>query len=347
MASEPAASIAAAADDMAMVSVEKQEFEIPNVIAQMVAADASETYVFKQFNYTVDKHVKFDVTASDNWQSLTDILVWAQKETNSCRDATYQQFLKEVVSRAKKGHYIFRDDDTLRPEDPTSVWFRAKPGWKDIMGRNLAESEFLEHVRPIVKALGKYMHQTYKNHPGEAMTKTWDHQDLIDKILQNTWKHRDPPNFGWTVDKMHRALSYDATTYESDPTAHTCKFLDWNNVVGYHLEKDFDPTKPKGEWAQPAQGKGWQQQAASGSGSWVEPAAKGKGKGPGKYAKDKGTDSAYNREDDTSMGSAGWKPGASSNWTEWSPSPSSWEDQGHNQKGNKRKGANEKYDGQQ
>ena len=77
----------------------------------MVAADASDTYQFKNFIYTVDKHVKFDVTAADTWQSLNDTFDWAKKETNSCQDATYQQFLKEVVFRAKKGHYIFNDED--------------------------------------------------------------------------------------------------------------------------------------------------------------------------------------------------------------------------------------------
>ena len=75
--------------------------------------------------------------------------------------------------------------------------------------------------------------------------------------------------------------------------------------VNYHLEKDFDPNKPHGEWAQAAQGKGQKQQAGSDWSSWEAPAAKGKGKGPSKNAQDKGTESAYNREDDTSMGSTG------------------------------------------
>ena len=56
MEPEPAASTAAASTEEATAPAVPQEFEIPAIIAQMVAADASETYVFKQFNYTVDKH---------------------------------------------------------------------------------------------------------------------------------------------------------------------------------------------------------------------------------------------------------------------------------------------------
>ena len=347
MEPESAASTAAASTETAIVPEVPQEFEIPDLIAQMVAADASDTYQFKNFIFTVDKHVKFDVNAAENWQSLTETFDWAQKETNSCQDANYHQFLKEVVFRAKKGHYIFREDETLKSEDVTTVFFKARPGWKDQMGRNLPENKFLEHVKPIVKALGKYMYQTFKKNQGEAMNKTWDHEELMELILKNTWKHKEPPNFGWTVDKMHLALSYDPITYESDPTAHTCKLLNWGNVVNYHLEKDFDPSKPQGEWAQAAQGKGRQQHAGSDSSSWVAPAAKGTGKGPGKYAQDQGKESTYNREDDTYKGSAGWKPSSYSSWDSWGPSSSSWDGQGSNQKGNKGKGANEKGDRQQ
>ena len=65
MEPESAASTAAASTDTAIVPAVTEEFEIPAIIAQMVAADASDTYQFKNFIYTVDKHVKFDVTAAD------------------------------------------------------------------------------------------------------------------------------------------------------------------------------------------------------------------------------------------------------------------------------------------
>ena len=348
MASEPAASTAAAASETANVPEVRQEFDIPDLIAQMVTADASEIYPFKNFIYTVDKHVKFDVHAAESWQSLTETLDWAQKETNSCHDATYHQFLKEVVFRAKKGHYIFLDDETLKEGDMSSVFFKARPGWKDQMGRNEPDSKFLEHVKPIVKALGKYMYQTFKKNRAEAMNKTWDHADLIDLILKNTWKHKETPNFGWTVDKMHLALSHDPTTYESDPTNHTCKLLDWDNVVGYHLAKDFDPSKPQAEWTQAAQGKGQNQQSESDRSSWMAPAAKGKGKGPGKHAADQGTESAYSRGDVTYKGSSGsTTAGTYNSWDSWAPSSSNWTGQGSNQKGNKGKGTYEQGGSQQ
>ena len=348
MEPESAASTAAASTVTAMVPAVPEVFEIPAIIAQMVAADASDTYQFKNFIYTVDKHVKFDVTAADTWQSLNETFDWAKKETNSCQDATYQQFLKEVVFRAKKGHYIFNEDETLKEGDMSSVFFKAKPGWKDHLGRNLPESHFMEHVKPIVKALGKYMYQNFKKTPADAMTKTWEHQDLIDKILQNTWKHKEPPNFGWTVDKMHRALSYDPTTYESDPTAHTCKFLDWNNVVNYHLEKDFDATKQPGEWAQAAQGKGGQQHSGNDWSSWVAPAAKGKGKGPGKHAADQGSESTYPRGDVTYKGNSGSTTAGSYNsYDYWGQSSSTTNNQVPYNKGNKGKGIYEQGGSQQ
>ena len=323
-------------------------YDIPGQIAEMVAAEASGPYQFQNFIYTVDKHVKFDVDAAENWQQLVSIVDWAQKETSSCKDANYHQFLKEVVFRAKKGHYIFREDETLITGDLDTVFFKAKPGWKELMGRNLPENEFMEHVKPIVKALGKYMYQTFKKNPGEAMNKTWNHQELIDLIYSNTWKHRDPPNFGWTVDKMHRALSHDPITFESDSTAHTCKLLNWGNVVNYHLAKDFDPRKPQGEWAQAAQGKGQKRQAGSDWSSWGAPAAQGKGKGPGKSAEAQGKDSAYSREDDMYKGSPGWTDNHYAEfWGYTTPSSSSWDGKGSNEKGDKGKGTKEKGGKQQ
>ena len=103
-------------------------YDIPNQIAEMVAAETSGPYQFQNFIYTVDKHVKFDVDAAENWQSLVSIVDWAQKETSSCHDASYPQFLREVAFRAKQGHYIFREDETLKPMDVSTVFFKAKPG---------------------------------------------------------------------------------------------------------------------------------------------------------------------------------------------------------------------------
>ena len=348
MEPEPAASTAAASTEEATAPAVPQEFEIPAIIAQMVAADASETYVFKQFNYTVDKHVKFDVTAADTWQSLTETFDWAQKETGSCQDATYGQFLKEVASRAKKGHYIFNDDETLKDGDMSSVFFKAKPGWKDHFGRNLPESDFMENVKPLLKPLGKYMFQNFKKTPADAMARTWDHQDLIDKILQDTWKHKAPPNFGWTVEKLHRALIYDPNTYESDPVAHTCKFLDWNNVVNYHLEKDFDATKPSGEWAQAAPGKGGQQHSGTDWSNWTPAAAKGKGKGPGRHAANQGPESAHTRGEATYKGSSdSTTAGSYNNYGSWGQSSSSTNNQVPYNRGNKGKGTYEQGGSQQ
>ena len=320
-------------------------YDIPNQIAEMVAAETSGPYQFQNFIYTVDKHVKFDVDAAENWQSLVSIVDWAQTETSSCHDATYPQFLREVAFRAKKGHYIFREDETLKPMDVSTVFFKAKPGWKELMGRHLPENEFMEHVKPIVKALGKFMYQTYKKNPAEAMNKTWDHQELINLIYNNTWKHRDPPNFGWTPEKMHRAFHFDPLTYESNHDTHTCKFLNWNNVVNYHLTKDFDPKNPPGEWAQAAQGKGQKREADGDWSNFGWPKTTYKGKGPGKNPEAQGKESSYSREDDMFKGSPGWDQDAyNAYWGYDAGSSSSWDSrQNKGGKGNG-KGSNQTAD---
>ena len=81
---------------------------------------------------------------------------------------------------------------------------------------------------------------------------------------------------------MHRAFRNDPLTYESDPTTHTCKLLNWSNVVGYQLVKDFDSKKPSGKWSQEAQGKGQKREADGDWSNFGWPKNNYKGKGPGK-----------------------------------------------------------------
>ena len=67
MEPEAAAPAAAATTEMAIPAVVPAEFEIPAKISEMLAGDASGPYQFTNFNYTVDKHIKFDVDAAETW----------------------------------------------------------------------------------------------------------------------------------------------------------------------------------------------------------------------------------------------------------------------------------------
>ena len=344
MEPEAAAPAAAATTEMAIPAVVPAEFEIPAKISEMLAGDASGPYQFTNFNYTVDKRIKFDVDAAETWQHVVTTKEWAQVETNSCYDATYEQFLGELAVRAKKGHYIFRDDDTLIAGDMSSVVRKARHDWKELEGRNVAEREFIEHVKPILKSMGEYMYETYKHKPGQAMNKTWDLQKLITLLVNNTWKHKNPPNFGWTVEKMHRALGYDTLTYETNTTAHTCKLLNWDNVVNYHLVNDFDPRKLTGEWAQAAQCKGLKPHWQLANVWWYSTPYKGKGPGKNPETPGNGSNAASDWPYNCLKGDG--NSDAFGYWGYHTISSSSWDSSQNTGGRGKGMGSNNKGDGQ-
>ena len=229
-------------------------FPVPQAIEDMLQAAAPQALPMKFFIACMDKFVKYDDRSNTDWHHMVTILEWLKKESGQVPQASDAQFLRELVFKAKKGHYVFRDDDSLRPGDINTIWFKMNPNFKEIFGRNKPDAEYLEHVRPILKAVGKMMHTLYKGKPETCMVQIFDTTKLIEDIYDSCWKYADRPDFGWTPAKMHRAFSYDDETFESDLVAGTVKFKDWSNLVNYHLINDFDVKKKPGEWDVSAKG---------------------------------------------------------------------------------------------
>ena len=232
------------------------EFPVPQKIQEMLQSTAPEALPMKLLIACMDKFVKFDENQSQIWQHMVATFEWAKKESNQVPQATDAQFLAQLVYKAKKGHYVFRDDETLKAGDMGSIYFRMHPNFKEISGRTKEEAEYLEHVRPILKAVGKFMYNTYSGKPNTCMAQTFDTAKLIEDCYDNCWKHQDRPNYGWTPKKMHRAFIFDPETFESNEEAGTVKFKDWSKLTQYHLSSNFAGVNKPGEWDVSANNKG-------------------------------------------------------------------------------------------
>ena len=231
-------------------------FPVPPRIEEILQAAAPEALPMKYLIGCMDKFVKFDNNQSQNWQHMVTMLEWLKKESGQVPQASDAQFLAQLVYKAKKGHYVFRDDETLKAGDIASIYFKMHPNFKEISGRTKDEAEYLEHVRPILKAVGKFMYNNYKGKPNTCMAQTFDTAKLIEDCYDSCWKYQERPNYGWTPEKMHRAFTFDQRTFESNLEAGTVRFKDWSNLTNYHLSSDFAGVKKPGEWDVSAKNKG-------------------------------------------------------------------------------------------
>jgi hypothetical protein len=232
------------------------EFPVPQRIQDMLLAAAPEALPMKYLIACSDKFIKFDNNQSEHWQHMVSTLEWLKKESGQVPQASDAQFLAQLVHKAKKGHYVFREDSTLIAGDITSVYYKMHPNFLEKSDRTKADAEFVVHVKPILKAVAKFMHNTYNGKRATCMSQTFDTTQLIQDCYENCWKQQEKPNWGWTPEKMHRAFNYDKDTFESDLEAGTVRFKDWSNLVNYHLNNDFDVKKKPGEWDVSAKNNG-------------------------------------------------------------------------------------------
>lgn len=130
------------------------------------------------------------------------------------------------------------------------------PNFRENSDRTKADAEFVVHVRPILKAVAKFMYKTYRGKPATCMTQAFDTAKLIEDCYDTCWQYQERPNYGWTPEKMHRAFQYDEATFESNIEAGTVRFKDWTSLVNYHLINDFDVKKKPGEWDVSVKNKG-------------------------------------------------------------------------------------------
>ena len=231
-------------------------FPVPQRIEDMLQSAAPQALPMKYLISCMDKVVKFDDNQNQSWHPMVSTLEWLKKESNQVPQASDAQFLAQLVFKAKKGHYVFRDDETLKAGDMNSIYFRMHPNFMEKSDRTKEEAEYVVHVRPILKAVAKFMHKTYRGKPASCMTQEFDTAKLIQDCYETCWKYQERPDYGWTPEKMHRAFQYDEATFESNVQKGTVRFKDWTALVNYHLINDFDVKKKPGEWDVSAKNKG-------------------------------------------------------------------------------------------